>query len=876
MKSRNILTSALTAVALSLASPAFASAGEGLAHPAMPTALADAPFALIENAGQWDTPALLIGRMAGGLVRLAPGALELQLKGADGAGLLVRLVFEGAGEDCLPAGEGQLAVTRNYFVGQRETWRSSVASFSSALYHEVAPGIDLRVREQAGHLEYDLLLAPGARASDFVMRCEGVHDLSIDADGALLLATELGPIRMGAPTSWLVSLEGEQHGIASGFRRIDSERFGFVLPDRDAELPAVIDPGVTWATYLGGDDDEVIFDLAFAPDGNIVVAGHTYSDDFPTGAGAYTMSDPELAGLDGFISVLDPTGSTLISSTYLGGGGDDGITGMAVHAGGAVTVVGFTKSTDLPTTASALQSGKGAGWDGFVITLDKTLGTVLYGTYLGDAGGLGSRDWATAAVVDGAGILTVCGLTESNGFHNTSGAFQGTRAGLKDTFVTRLDPSQIGPAQLVWSTFLGGSSQEGFGALTPPFPDAIATQALALDSSGVVTLAGLTHSPDFPTVAAYQPTFGGTRDTFVARLDPSLTGSSQLVWSTFLGGSGLERTADLALDSSGGVTVVGSSPVGFPTTLGAFQSVHAGAFDGFISHLDPSEVGAAQLVWSTLIGGSTAGGAPGGDSALSLVFDANGDAVVCGWTDSFDFPTTGNAQYPSYLGGARDGWIVRLDACRTGVAQLRYSTHLGGTEEDLLTSIQLDSSGDVIVAGFTESPGVATPGAYGTSFNGGNVDGYVARFEFPPDLAASYCTAGISASGCQASITAAGTPSATASSGFDLIVSSVEGNKDGLFFFGTNGRQANPWGTGTSFQCVVPPVKRGGLLVGVGTQGACDGSFTQDLNARWTARPSQNPGAGAVVQAQLWYRDPFGMSNQTTSLSDAIEFCVEP
>ncbi len=141
---------------------------------------------------------------------------------------------------------------------------------------------------------------------------------------------------------------------------------------------------------------------------------------------------------------------------------------------------------------------------------------------------------------------------------------------------------------------------------------------------------------------------------------------------------------------------------------------------------------------------------------------------------------------------------------------------------------------------------------------------------------ASYCTAGISASGCQASISATGTPSATASSGFLLNASSVEGAKNGLFFFGSNGRQANPWGNGTSYQCVTGPVKRGGLLTGVGTSGACNGAFTYDLNARWTSKPSSNPGAGVLVQAQLWYRDPFNTSSQKTSLSNAIEFGVCP
>ena len=134
-----------------------------------------------------------------------------------------------------------------------------------------------------------------------------------------------------------------------------------------------------------------------------------------------------------------------------------------------------------------------------------------------------------------------------------------------------------------------------------------------------------------------------------------------------------------------------------------------------------------------------------------------------------------------------------------------------------------------------------------------------------------YCTAGTSASGCQATLSWSGTPSGTAGTGFDLIASSIEGNKVGLFCFGTSGRQANSWGSGTSFQCVTPPLKRGALLVGSGTSGACDGTFSQDFNAL-----GLNPGAGAVVRAQLWYRDPLNTSNQTTSLSNAIEFTVGP
>ena len=162
----------------------------------------------------------------------------------------------------------------------------------------------------------------------------------------------------------------------------------------------------------------------------------------------------------------------------------------------------------------------------------------------------------------------------------------------------------------------------------------------------------------------------------------------------------------------------------------------------------------------------------------------------------------------------------------------------------------------------------------------GNVNGQGSVYEFETCPApVNYCTAGFSASGCQALISSSGIPSGTATSGFFLTASNVEGSKDGLFFFAANGRQANAWGNGTSFQCVVPPVFRGGLLVGGGTVGLCDGTFAQDLNALWCPscpKPFKNPGIGATVQAQLWYRDPLTTSNLTTSLSDAIEFCVGP
>ena len=174
-------------------------------------------------------------------------------------------------------------------------------------------------------------------------------------------------------------------------------------------------------------------------------------------------------------------------------------------------------------------------------------------------------------------------------------------------------------------------------------------------------------------------------------------------------------------------------------------------------------------------------------------------------------------------------------------------------------------------------PALYAGGAFGSSDGG---DSNLAKWGCPaPPSIANYCTSGTSAAGCHALLGATGIASATTSSGFDLTATGVEGSKDGLFFFAANGRQANPWGNGTSFQCVLPPVRRTPLLAGNGAPGTCDGVFSRDLNALWCPtcpKPGHNPGSGVLVQAQLWYRDPLNTSNQTTSLSDAVEFVVEP
>ena len=178
----------------------------------------------------------------------------------------------------------------------------------------------------------------------------------------------------------------------------------------------------------------------------------------------------------------------------------------------------------------------------------------------------------------------------------------------------------------------------------------------------------------------------------------------------------------------------------------------------------------------------------------------------------------------------------------------------------------------------------ATSGTFGKTRVLGTEAGREITGDFSPVAtviapSVNYCTAGTSFNGCTVLLSSTGIASASASSGFTVFGNGVEGAKNGTFFMGTNGQQANPWGNSSSFQCVVPPVSRAGLQTATGTSGLCDGVMARDLNALWCStcpKPPKNPGAGAVVQVQLWYRDPFNTSNQTTTFSDALEFTVAP
>jgi Beta-propeller repeat len=319
-----------------------------------------------------------------------------------------------------------------------------------------------------------------------------------------------------------------------------------------------------YSTYLGGSSYDEGHGIAVDASGKAYVTGLTYSSDFPTTAGAFQSA---LGGFDdAFVSKLNPAGSALLYSTYLGGSSYDEGDGIAVDASGDAYVTGLTYSSDFPITAGAFQTKSRGGFDAFVSRLNAD-GSTLYATYLG-----GSRDdFGFGIAVDASGKAYVTGRTYSSNFPTTAGAFQATpgggySGGYDDAFVVKLNAA--GTA-LVYSTYLGGSGDDvGYG--------------IAVEASGNASVTGETYSSDFPTTpGAFQTILGGFDDAFVSKLNPA---GSALLYSTYLGGNRIDEARGIAIDALGNAYVAGWTGSGnFPTTAGAFQTTRSGTFNAFVA-----------------------------------------------------------------------------------------------------------------------------------------------------------------------------------------------------------------------------------------------------------------------------------------------------
>src|SRR5207302_767574 len=324
----------------------------------------------------------------------------------------------------------------NYFVGNDTAkWRTDVPTYAKVHYQEVYPGIDLVYYAKQRQLEYDLVVRPGADPSAIALRLTGADKVEVDVQGDLVLHTAAGPIRQQKPFIYQ-EVGGVRKEIAGGYVLKGEQHVGFKVAAHDARRPLVIDPILSYSTYLGGGGADRSHAIAVDAAGNAYVTGGTFSPDFPTTAGAFQTS-LGAGTFQAFVTKLNPSGSALVYSTYLGGNGGAESYGIAVDAAGNAYVTGRTFSPDFPTTAGAFQTTYGGEQDAFVTQLDAAGSALVYSTYLG-----GNRyDEGNSIAVDPAGNAYVGGLTQSFDFPTTAGAFQTRAVGDTNAFVAKLDPA---------------------------------------------------------------------------------------------------------------------------------------------------------------------------------------------------------------------------------------------------------------------------------------------------------------------------------------------------------------------------------------------------------------------------------------------------
>jgi uncharacterized repeat protein (TIGR01451 family) len=390
--------------------------------------------------------------------------------------------------------------------------------------------------------------------------------------------------------------------------------------------------------------------------------------------------------------VIDPT---LVYSTYLGAGGNDTGSSIAVDQNNNVYVTGTTASTTFPTQNPAFANNAGLA-DIFVTKIDATGGTIVYSTYVGGHG----NDRAGGITVDQAGNAYVVGRVdaESINFPTTPGALATTyRGGDFDGVVFKLNPTGSG---LVYSTFVGGEENDS-------------AEGIAIDSSGNAYVVGGARSQSFPTtVTAYQASGAGDTDGYLLKFNAS---GSSLLYGTMIGGTGTDRGSGVAIDSSGNAYVAGfCASQDFPT-VNAFQNSPAGGFEAFVAKIDTNSSGPASLVFCSYLGGGA------DDKAYGIAIDSTGSSVyVTGQSSSNNFPLLSPAQ-PGF-GGSFDAFITKISSAGAKV----YATYLGGSGDDRALGVAVNSAGEAYLTGYTSSTNFPTVTPLQIA-NGGGFDAFVAK-----------------------------------------------------------------------------------------------------------------------------------------------------
>lgn len=641
------------------------------------------------NKGQAHPSVLFLARDARGTLEItAAGARVLLLKHERGKAdvtATVNLHFPGARWNT-PRGETPLRSYTNLLLGNDSTkWASRIPHFASVRVPAVYPGIDLVFHSRRGLVEFDFELAPGAdpRLARFSFPD---HQGTITPDGSLHISTPAGDLAFPKPLAY----QPNNAIVPSRFVLTNQHEARFQLGAYDSTQPLVIDPALSYLTYLGGSGVESSYGIAVDTAGNIYVAGATASSNFPTKTGALQTASGGTT--DAFVAKFNSTG-VLQYSTLIGGRDAERIRDIAVDSQGSIYFCGASASGNFPL-ANALQSfNKGGtnGLDAIFGKLNPTGTSLVYSSFYG-----GNYDEeAFACTIDADNNLYLTGYTVSDNFPVTTGAFQTVNRSpiAGNGFVAKIAAAGD---KAVFSTYIGGGIDDAF-------------YDLALDKDRNVYVVGASYSTSYPTVGAYQPTNRGDYDAVLTKLKADGTG---LLFSTYMGGARTDVGVAIELDANGNIFIVGStqSPA-FPTTANAIQKDLRGPYDTFIAKFDPS--GSAPRT-STLFGDNRE------EDPSRIAIDRTGSVFICGATSSSGIRPVDAVQQAN--GGGRDAFLLKLN---NELDTVQMFTYLGGAADDYGNALALDAAGRILVAGRAGSTDLPTTSTAFQKASGGSADGFL-------------------------------------------------------------------------------------------------------------------------------------------------------